>query len=452
MKRSNNNSIEMLSGSIGDKILQFAVPLAATGILQQLFNAADVAIVGQFVGKEAMAAVGSNSPVIGLLVNCFMGIAIGVNVTIARFIGSRNPHFIRRSVHTAVAFAAAAGVVMTILGELIAAPMIHLLGVPDNIESMALIYIRIYFLGLPVIFLYNFESAIFRSVGDTRTPLICLIVAGVSNVALNLFFVIVVNMSVAGVALATVLSNLISSALLFTLLVRRTDSIRLHPKFLGIHGDVLKIMIRIGLPAGLQSMVFALSNLCIQSAINSLGSDVMAASAAAFNIEIIMFYILNAFGQACTTFVGQNYGAGNMKRCRRVTRISVIQDLIFVFAGSMLILYFGRVLLGLFNRDPVIASIGIIRLKYILGGEVINAFMEVLSGAMRGYGFSLVPALIALFGICGTRIAWVWFLFPSHRTFETLCAVYPLSWAVTAAVIVIAYLLFIRRVRAYNER
>lgn len=444
MKQS---SMDMLNGSIADKLLTFALPLAATGMLQQLFNAADVAVVGRFAGKNAMAAVGSNSPVIGLLVNGFVGIALGANVVISKFTGEKNESGVSRSVHTSVLFAVVSGLLITLLGELIAPPFLRLLSVPDEVFDLAVLYLRVYLLGLPVIFLYNFESAIFRSQGDTRTPLICLFISGVINVILNLFFVLVVGMTVDGVATATVISNLVSSGMLFIMLRRRKDIIRVQPKKIRIHKDVLRSIIRIGLPAGLQSMVFSISNLCIQSAINSLGADVMAASSAAFNIEILAYYLVNSFGQACTTFVGQNYGARNIPRCRKVTRVSLAIDVGLTTVVSFLILGFGRPLLGIFNGDPAIASFGIIRLRYILAAEAVNAVMEILSGAMRGYGYSLMPALITFVGVCGIRITWVYTIFRMSPDFNTLMMVYPLSWIATAIALVVLYVLFMRRFR-----
>ena len=434
----------MLHGSIWDKLLMFALPLAATGMLQQLFNAADVAVVGRFVGPNAMAAVGSNSAIIGLLVNGFVGISLGANVVISRFTGQGNAEGIAKSVHTSVLFSLIGGVVITLLGELIAPALLGLMSVPDEVFPMALAYLRVYLLGMPVIFLYNFESAIFRSQGDTKTPLVCLVISGVLNVFLNLFFVCVVGMTADGVATATVLSNLVSSALLFVLLRRRKDLIRLEVSRLRIHTDVLGSIVRIGLPAGLQSMVFSLSNMCIQSAINSLGADVMAASSAAFNIEILAYYLINSFGQACTTFVGQNYGAENIPRCRKVTRISLAMDVGVTLVASLGILAFGRPLLGLFTGDPQIVSLGMIRLRFILAAEVINAVMEIMSGAMRGYGYSLVPAVLTFVGVCGIRIGWVYTAFRVSDTFFTLMMVYPVSWVATAAALVFAYLHYMR--------
>lgn len=436
----------MLQGGIISKVLLFALPLAFTGMLQQLFNAADVAIVGRFVSKQAMAAVGSNASVVSLMVNLFVGISIGVNVVISIATGKKDSEEVSRSVHTSVLFALLGGGLFIIIGQLIAQPLLHLMGVPEEIFSMALDYLRVYILGLPAIFLYNYESAIFRSQGDTRTPLIVLAISGVMNVLMNLFFIIAVGMKADGVALATVLSNVISSGLLFMFLCRRKDAIKLHPSKIKIHGGVLVQMVKIGLPAGLQSMVFSISNMCLQSAINSLGADVVAASAAAFNIEILIFYLVNSFGQACTTFVGQNFGAKNIPRCRKITRRIVVLDVCVAAVAALLLLSAGRILLSLFCTDPAIIEIGIIRLTYILLGEALCAVMEVMSGAMRGYGYSMMPAIATFIGVCGVRIAWVYTAFKAVSTFSMIMVVYPISWAATSIVLVIAYFRFIRSV------
>lgn len=432
--------IDMLNGSLGDKIIFFALPIAATGILEQLFNAADTAVIGQFVGKNAMAAVGSNSSIIALLVGAFTGIALGTNVVIANFIGGGHSKQIGMAVDTSVVMALICGFGMTVLGELAAAPFLGLMSLPAEVYGMAVLYLRIYLLGMPVIFLYNFESAIFRASGDSKTPLICLVISGLINVGLNLFFVLVVKMTVDGVALATVISNLISSVLLFILLLHKHDSpvkMSLHkPDFSSV---ILKRILQIGLPAGLQNMIFSISNICVQSAINSLGADIMAASSAAFNIEVTAYYLVNGFGQACTTFTSQNYGAGQLSRCRRVLKLSLIQDCLFTLAFSSLILIFGTPLLRLFNNDPTVLEYGKIRLLFILVPELINVLIEIFSGAMRGYGNSLAPALIALLGVCGVRIIWVYAVFPHYKSFATLLFCYPLSWVVTAVGVIVAY-------------
>ena len=433
-------SIDMIHGSLGDKIFRFALPLAVTGILQQLFNAADVAVVGRFVGAQAMAAVGSNASIIGLLVNLFIGVSVGANVVVSRYTGQRNPEGISRGAHTAILTALFSGLFVCLLGQLLAAPLLHLLGVPADVFPMSLIYLRIYLGGMPVILLYNFESALFRSQGDTRTPLLCLVASGVINVILNLFFVIVLGMDADGVALATVISNATSAGLMFFLLCRSTEAIHIDIRKLKIHVKELKEMLRIGLPAGLQGMVFSVSNMTVQSAVNSLGSQVMAASSAAFNIEILTYYLINAYGQACTTFTGQNFGAGKTDRCRRTLKLCLLHNAVGTIGLAALLIALRRPLLGFFNSDAEVIRFGAIRLCIILSGEVLNGVNEIISGALRGYGHSLGPALMTLIGICGTRITWVTTVFRMHTSFSVLMLVYPISWVVTAVVLTIYYL------------
>ena len=434
-----SREIDMLNGSIGDKLLRFAIPLAATGILQQLFNAADIAVVGRFVGKNAMAAVGSNSPITALIINLFTGISIGANVVIARCTGQNNSSGVKRTVHTALLFAAVCGMVFAVICEFLSRPILNLMSIPENVFDMALLYFRVYIGGMPVILLYNFSSAIFRSRGNTKTPLVCLLLSGIFNVLLNLFFVLILKMTVNGVALATVLSNLISSSLLIWALAHEESDIHFSFGDLKIDWNMLGEMIRIGLPAGIQGMVFSFSNIVIQSSINKLGEDVMAASSAAFNLEIFAYYIINAFGQACTTFVGQNFGAKKPERCLRSTRLALIQDIIFTAALSVIILLAGKYLLMIFNDDPVVAEIGMIRLWYILSAEVVNVVIEIVSGCMRGYGYSFVPAVLCMIGICGVRIVWSCTAFAANPDFNVLMTAYPLSWVVTASSLVIAY-------------
>lgn len=318
--RAKKRKIDILHGSIWLGLLQFAMPVAATSILAQLFNATDIAVVGNFTGDEstvAVAAVGANSSIIGLIVNLFVGIALGVTVVIANAIGRDDKISVQKTVHTSIVVAVIGGILVGIIGELIAAPLLDMLNVPKDVFPLALIYLRIYFLGMPVILLYNFEAAIFRSVGETKIPLIALASSGVLNVILNLFFVAILHMTVDGVAIATVVSNAVSSVILYCCLRRTTKEIHIEPRLLGIDIASLKRILKIGLPAGIQSAVFSISNIVIQSAINSLGTIVMAASSAAFNIEIISYNVLNSFSQACTTFVGQNFGAGDLKRCKK---------------------------------------------------------------------------------------------------------------------------------------
>ena len=449
--------LDMLHGSIWDKLPRFALPVAATAILEQLFNASDVAVVGNFTGAErtaAVAAVGANSPVIGLIVNLFIGIALGTNVVIAHAIGHGDRETVTKAVHTSVLVSVLGGALVALLGELAAAPLLGLLNVPEDVFPLALLYLRIYLAGMPVILLYNFEAAIFRSVGETKIPLAALFISGVLNVALNLFFVAVLHMTVNGVAIATVISNAVSSALLYGRLRRTTQEIRLEPKKLRIDPAILKRILRIGLPAGIQSAVFALSNIVIQSAINSLGTVVMAASSAAFNIEIITYDILNSFSQACTTFVGQNFGAGELRRCKKTLALCLIEGIITLAAAITVILFFGKSLLAIFNNDPEVVATGYIRLVMVMLAHSFSLLYEIMSGYLRGFGISLVPALLTMLGVCGIRIGWIQWVFPQSQTFRTIMTVYPISLSVTALLIFAALVYYrpSRRFAAMGKR
>ena len=437
--------LDMLNGSLWNKIPQFALPVAATAILEQLFNASDIAVVGNFSGAAstiAVAAVGANSFVISLVVNFFIGIALGANVVIANAIGREDEGDVHRAVHTAVVVSVLGGVLVTIFGELISGVVLRSLNVPEEVLPYALLYLRIYLLGMPVILLYNFEAAIFRSIGDTRVPLQTLAFSGILNVLLNLFFVIALHMTVNGVATATVISNAISSVLLFVRLRRSDKAIHLDWKELRIDRKSLQKILQIGFPAGIQSAVFSISNIVIQSAINSLGTVVMAASSAAFNIEVVAYDVLNSFSQACTTFVGQNYGAGKLNRCRKTLTLCLVEDAIASGIAILLVLGSGRFLLSIFNRDPEVISIGYTRLMMVFTAYFFSMLYEVMSGYLRGFGISLVPALLTMLGVCGVRILWIATVFPQHRTFQTIMLAYPLSLSATAVLILIALLVY----------
>ena len=439
------HEIDMLHGSIWNKLPLFALPVAATAILEQLFHASDVAIVGNFTGDArtvAVAAVGANGPIIGLIVNLFIGIALGANVVIANAIGCRDDNAIKRAVHTAIVFAVCGGAAVALLGQLIASPLLSILNVPEDVFPYALLYLRIYLLGMPVILLYNFEAAIFRSIGDTKVPLAALAVSGVLNVLLNLFFVIVLHMTVNGVAIATVAANAVSAALLYVRLTRTDKCVRVERKALRIDGASLKRILSIGLPAGVQSAVFSFANIVIQSAINTLGTVAIAASSAAFNIEVIAYDVLNSFSQACTTFVGQNYGAGQIKRCKRTLWLTLIEDTIASGAAIGIVLLVGRFLLSVFNSDPQVIEIGYTRLVIVFSAYTFSMLYEIMSGYLRGFGVSLVPAVLTMIGVCGIRIAWIELVFPKNHNFETIMTVYPISLAATALLIFIALLIY----------
>ena len=444
-KRKRSLAIDMLSGSMWDKILLYALPVAATGILGQLFNASDVAIVGNFASTDrvaAVAAVGANGPVIGLVLNLFIGIALGANVVIANAIGRGARETVSRAVHTSIVASVLGGFIVMLIGQLLAKPVLLMLNVPDDVFPLAMTYMRIYLLGLPVIFLYNFESAIFRSVGDTKTPLIALAVSGILNVLLNVFFVTVLDMTVDGVAVATVIANLVSSLILGRKLLKSELSIHIDFKALRIDWKILWRILKIGLPAGIQSAVFSLSNIIISSAVNSLGKVTMAASSAGFNVEIMAYYILNSFGQACTTFVGQNYGAAQVDRCRKTLKLCIIENIIVTGITVLIMLLSGRFLIGLFNNDPEVIEIGFMRLKIVYTSYIFCLLYEVMSAYMRGYGISLVPAILTMLGVCGIRITWIYTVFPMSRTFETIMIVYPISLAATAVLIFIALIIY----------
>ena len=439
------HQLDMLHGPIWSRIPQFALPVAATAILEQLFNASDIAVVGNFTGTErtvAVAAVGANSSIISLIVNLFVGIALGANVAIAHAIGRGDKTSVQKTVHTSIILALARGLLIALAGELAAAPVLKLLQVPDDVFPLALLYLRIYLLGMPVILLYNFEAAIFRSIGETKTPLLALAFSGCLNVVLNLFFVIVLHMTVNGVAIATVISNCVSSLILFWKLRHSKLEIHVSVKDLKIDPESMGRILKIGLPAGIQSAVFSLSNIVIQSSINSLGTIVMAASSAAYNLEIITYDILNSFSQACTTFVGQNFGAGDMKRCSKTLALCIVEGLVVLAAAIMLILFFGHSLLALFNSDPQVVSTGYIRLMAIVRAHVFSLLYEVMSGYLRGLGISMVPAILTIIGVCGIRFMWVQFVFPQDPTFQTIMNVYPVSLSTTAFMVFCALLYY----------
>lgn len=444
---TSRKKIDMLTGSLWDKIFMFALPLAATGILQQLFNAADVAVVGRFAGAAAMAAVGSNSSIVGLIVNLFVGMALGTNVVIARAIGMRDRNTIEKAVHSSVLFAVVGGACAAVLGEIFVAPILTLINVPEEVMPMAALYLRIYLAGLPIMLLYNYESAIFRAVGDTKTPLVVLAVSGVINVALNLFFVIVLKMTVDGVALATLISNLISASLLFRKLTRSELDIRLTVKKLQIDKRVFAHIMKIGVPAGVQSAVFSFANIIIQSAINSLGTVIMAASSAAFNIEVFAYQVMNSFSQACTTFVGQNNGAGNLARCKKTLGLCMAEGAVCLGISVLIILTFGKQILSIFNTDAAVIENGYTRLVIMFSAYTFSMFYENIGGYLRGFGISLAPAILTILGVCGVRIFWVYAVFPSNPSFNTIMTAYPISLALTAFLMLMA-MLFIRPARA----
>lgn len=431
--------MDMLRGSLWDKILLFALPIAFSSICQQLFNAADVAVVGRYAGTAAMAAVGSNSALISLIVNLFVGLSVGANVVISNYIGRGDHDRVSRAVHTSIAVALISGVFLLVFGQVAARLLLGWMGVPEDVFELSVLYLRIYFLGMPFSMLYNFGAAVLRSKGDTRRPMLVLTASGIVNVVLNLFFVCVWGMSVDGVAIATVISQIISGVVLMYLLTKESGMLKLSLRALRIDGGILKDMASIGIPSGLQGCVFSLSNVCIQSAINSLGSVTMAACTAVLNYEMFLVYILSSFSQACVTFTSQNFGAGNYKRCKRVFYTCWGLGAIFMCLVAGIMLLFGRPLIAIFNSDPEVIEIGMIRIRTIMPFQLLNMSIDVISGGLRGLGRSLVPTVISLVGICGIRLIWVYTVFRVYHSLACLVIAYPLSWTVTTAAILIAY-------------
>ena len=435
----------MLNGSIWNKLIIFALPLAATSILQQLFNSADVAVVGQFAGNDALAAVGVNGPVINIMIMLFVGVSTGANVCLATFIGSRDPEKASLTVHTAITVSLIFGVFLAVAGNLLAVPLLKLLNTQDDIMELAALYLRIYFAGMPFIMLYNFENAIFRSKGNTRLPLIVMVIAGFINVGLNLLFVAVFGMNVEGVAIATVISNAISAIVLLRSLTHDDEYTRFSFRKMGINKAVLKRLIRIGLPAGIQGTVFSLSNMFVMAAMNSLGSTAVAANTVSNYLDIFVFFLVDGFAQAATSFAGQNYGAGQLDRCRKSTRMSIGLGIVFggVLAGIFMLI--PRVILGLYSSDPVILDMAVQRAYIVLPFVVFNVIYGSESGALRAYGYSTIPAVITVFCVCGFRIIWIYTLFAQVHTYTALCWSYPISWMGCNVFLSLAYFIIMKR-------
>ena len=439
----------MLHGALLGKLCLFALPLAASSILQQLFNVADIAVVGRFASSTALAAVGANSSVINLLVNLFVGLSVGANVVIASLIGKGETRKISDAVHTVVCVALVSGAFLLVLGQVVASPMLRVMKTPADVIDLAVLYLRLYFLGMPFIMLYNFGAAVLRSKGDSKRPLYALTVAGVINVLLNLLLVIGFHLGVAGVAIATVISNVASSCMIMRFLLREEADFRLHLRRLRIRREHLVRMVKIGAPAGLQGMVFSFSNVCIQAAINGFGAAAIAGSAAAVNYDCFGYFIVSAFTQACVTFTSQNYGAHQFDRCKRVFVLSFASGVILnmLLCGSFFLLR--RPLIAFYTPDTAVAEFAFVRMLYILPFDWLMCSYEVSGGALRGMGRSMLPAVITVFGTCVFRLLWVYTVFRRIPSFGLLMAVYPVSWTVCGCAMLAAY--FCVRRRAFRQ-
>lgn len=440
--------IDMCSGSVFGKMLLFALPLMCSSILQLLFNAADIVVVGRFAGDNALAAVGSNTALINLLTNLFVGLSVGSNVLTAQYYGAKKDSDLKETVHTSMLLSICSGVLLTVVGLVGARGLLELMQAPPEVLELAALYLRIYFLGMTSMMVYNFGSAILRAVGDTKRPLYYLLAAGIVNVVLNLFFVIACHMGVAGVGAATVISQTISALLVVRCLVREQGGIHLELKELAISKDKLGKIMQIGLPAGFQGTVFSLSNVVIQSAVNSFGNIAVAGNSAAANIEGFVYMAMNAFHQATISFTSQNFGA---RQYRRIYKILFAGELCVVITGLLLgnlAVFFGNALLGIYSPSAEVIAAGMVRLKVICTLYALCGVMDVLVGALRGIGYSIIPMVVSLVGACGLRLLWIATVFriPEYHSLFTVYLSYPITWTITLTVHAVTFALAARKV------
>lgn len=449
MEKSKKYEIDMCSGSIFKKMLLFALPLMCSSILQLLFNAADIVVVGHFAGDHALAAVGSNTALINLLTNLFVGLSIGTNVLVAQYYGAKKEQELKETVHTSMMLSVYSGILLTIVGVIAARQILIWMQAPSEVLGLAVIYLRIYFIGMTSTMIYNFGSAILRAVGDTKRPLYYLLGAGVVNVVLNLIFVVLFQMGVAGVGAATVISQTISAFLVVRCLILEQGGIHLELKELRIHKDKFIRILQIGLPAGFQGTVFSLSNVVIQSAINSFGAVVVAGNSAASNIEGFVYMAMNAFYQATISFTSQNFGA---KQYKRINKILFVGELYVIITGLVLgnlAVIFGKELLGIYSSSEEVIQTGIVRLRIIGITYALCGIMDVLVGALRGIGYSIMPMIVSLVGACGLRLIWIATVFqiPAYHSQTTIYMSYPITWTITLTVHALCFLWARRRIK-----
>lgn len=432
-KQTKSYEMDMCNGPLLGKILLFAVPLMLSGILQLFFNAADIIVVGRFAGHQALAAVGSTGSLINLLINVFIGLSVGTNVLVARYYGAKKETQVSETVHTSILTSIVCGIILIFVGFFLAEPLLTLMGTPEDVLEQAALYMRIYFAGMPVMLLYNFGAAILRAIGDTRRPLYFLLLAGIINVLLNLFFVIQFHMGVAGVALATVISQVVSAALVVYTLMKTEGCFHLDLRKLKIHPKRLVQMIKIGLPAGMQGAIFSVSNVLIQSSINSFGSVAMAGSTSASNLEGFVYTAMNSFYQTNLSFTSQNVGARKMERVHKILAICAGCVSVLGICMGGLVYLFGPQLLSIYSTDPEVIAYGMIRLSFVCLPYFLCGLMDVLVGSMRGLGFSILPMIVSLTGACGLRVLWIFTVFRWNHSLEALFISYPISWFITAA-------------------
>ena len=442
--------MDMCNGPLFGKIILYVIPVMLTGILQLLFNAADLLIVGRFCGSVSVGAVGATSSLTNLLVNLFMGLSVGAGVTVAQGLGAHDDRKVSATVHTAIPVAIIGGAVLTVLGICFSEFFLRWMGTPADVLPLSAVYMRFYFAGMIFNMLYNFGAAILRAAGDTTRPLIYLTVAGVLNVFLNVIFVTIFHMNVAGVALATSISQGVSAVLVIITLIRREDACRLILKKMRIHKAPLKRMLYIGIPAGIQGSLFSVSNVIIQSSVNSFGSTVMSGHAAAGTLEGFVYTAMNSFHQAALNFTGQNTGAQKFDRVKRIFGICLANVAVMgaVFGG--LVWAFGRPLLSIYITDSEAAiGYGVLRLTYICLPYFLAGIMDVASGSIRGLGISLQPMIVTILGVCVFRVVWIYTIFqhPAFHTLDCIYISYPISWTITSIAHIITFLLVMRKKR-----
>lgn len=436
----------MLSGSLFRKIMLFAMPLIASGVLQQSFNAIDIAIIGRFSTHQALAAVGSNGPVINILINLFIGVSVGANVVISNYIGRKNNEGIRKSISTVSGIALISGIFLLFLGFFMARPILELMNTPSDVIDLATRYLKIYFLGMPFMMIYNFGAAIMRSMGDTKRPFYSLVIAGIVNTLLNLLLVIKFGMDVEGVAIATVAANFINAIFIIYWLRRESEPFTLVVSKMNINYGEMRKMLQIGIPAGLQGMVFSVANTFIQSAINNYGSDAIAGSAAALNYEVYCYFIMTAFCQASVAFISQNYGAGLYDRCRRIFRLCMLMSIVCCGASNIIIAFNAEFFIGIFSTNPEVIAYGTTRIHCILLLQFLASSYEISGSALRGLGYSMTPTILTIFGTCVLRLIWIYTVCADNNNFEMLLFIYPITWIITGSAVYIAYRRISRRV------
>ena len=449
--KKNKYEIDMCNGTIMDKLISFSLPLMLSGILQLMFNAVDIIVVGRFSGSQALAAVGSTSALINVFTNLFIGISLGANVLTARFYAAGREKEVSETVHTAITLALVSGIIMALVGLVFSKGALALMGTPDDVIGLSALYMRIYFLGMPFFMLYNYGAAILRAVGDTKRPLLFLMIAGVINACLNMVLVIVFKLGVAGVAIATVISQMISCVLVLRCLCRSESSYRLRFSELGMKGYYLKQIFSVGVPAGIQSTVINFSNVLLQSSVNSFGSTAMAGYTAANNLLGFLYVSVNSITQACMSFTSQNYGVGKLKRMDRVLADCMILSVVVAVALGCICYGFGPKILQIYTEDAEVIACGMEILAYTTITYFLCGWMDLFPGALRGMGYSAVPMVLSVIGTVGTRVVWIFGIFPYHRSLAILFISYPASWIITIVLQVICFYFVRRRVHRRSQ-